>query len=343
MKAPRLPASTRIWILSDGKIGDETQCFGIADALGLSAQRKLIKPRALFALLMPYGPIDPRDAPRHPASPLAPPFPDIAIAAGRRTVTYLRHLKRASGGRTFTIFVKDPYIGCGAADTIWVPRHDKLRGANVIVTPTPAHRMSAAVLSAARQNPDQRLAALRAPRLAMILGGMSQHHHYSQANEAELSALARQGAAAGFSLMVTGSRRTPPALLAKVKTTLDLSPGTHFIWDGSGANPYAAMLALADAIVVTADSVNMMAEAVATGAPVHIYEPEGGHKKMTAYMDYLISSGAARRWRGQFEHWTYRPIDATAEIAAEIACRYLAWKTTQDQPGSASPADLFLT
>jgi mitochondrial fission protein ELM1 len=257
---------------------------------------------------------------------LAPPFPDVAIAAGRRTVTYLRHLKKASGGGTFTIFIKDPYTGCSAADLIWVPQHDKLRGTNVIVTPTPAHRMSAAVLSAARQNPDGRLAAIHAPRLTMILGGESQHHRYSQANEAELAIIASQGAAAGFSLIVTGSRRTPPSLLAKVKAALENRPGEHFIWDGSGSNPYATMLALAEAILVTGDSVNMMAEAVATGAPAHIYEPDGGHPKMTAYIDHLVRSGAARRWRGQFEKWTYTPIDATPVIAEEIARRYFAWR-----------------
>jgi mitochondrial fission protein ELM1 len=275
---------------------------------------------------MPHGPIDPRDAPGRPNSPLAPPFPDIAIAAGRRTVAYLRHLKNVSGNRTFTIFVKDPYTGCSAADLIWVPQHDKLRGANVLVTPTPAHRMSAAVLSAARRDPDQRLAAISAPRLTMILGGVSQHHRYSQANEADLAAIASQGAAAGFSVMVTGSRRTPPTLLAKVAAALGSSPGRHFIWDGGGGDPYAAMLALADVILVTGDSVNMMAEAAATGAPVHIYEPDGGHKKMTAYIDYLIGSGAARRWQGQFEDWRYAPIDATPIIADEIAKRYLAWQ-----------------
>ena len=58
---------------------------------------------------MPFGPIDPREGPRVEAGPLAPPYPDLAIAAGRRTVPYLRALKRLSKGTTFTVFLKDPY------------------------------------------------------------------------------------------------------------------------------------------------------------------------------------------------------------------------------------------
>ncbi len=327
----RLPSATTAWVLSDGKIGDETQCFGIAEALDLAAQRRLIAPRQLYALFMPFGPIDPRDRPDQGGSPLAPPYPDIAIAAGRRTVAYLRHLKKISHGRCFTIFVKDPYTGRGAADLIWVPQHDKLRGPNVIVTPTPAHRVSADALIAARQNQDPQLAALPAPRIAMILGGSGTHHRYSQANEQDLAVIARLCANQGLSVMVTGSRRTPQSTLATVKTTLADAPGQHFIWDGTGNNPYVAMLALADFILVTGDSVNMMAEAVATGAPVHIYEPEGGHKKMTAYIDHLIAVGAARRWTGKLDCWAYEPIDATPLIAEEIARRYLAWRKSPTQ------------
>ncbi len=326
MSETRLDPSLRVWVLSDGKIGDETQTFGIADALGLSAERRLIAPRPLFTWLMPYGSIDPRDRPDQPGSPLAPPFPDIAIAAGRRTVTYLRHLKKASDGRTFTVFVKDPYIGARAADLIWVPEHDHLRGANVFVTPTPAHRMSGDVLTAARTAPNPQIDALPKPRIVMILGGSSGHHRYSQGNEEELACIARSAAERGWSVTVTGSRRTDPSTLATINAALSDAPGKHFIWDGAGNNPYAAMLALADAILVTGDSVNMMAEAVATGAPVHIYEPDGGHRKMTAYIDHLIAAGAARRWAGEIERWAYTPIDATPVVAAEVARRYLTWR-----------------
>jgi mitochondrial fission protein ELM1 len=83
------------------------------------------------------------------------------------------------------------------------------------------------------------------------------------------------------------------------------------------------MLAHADHIIVTADSINMVGEAVATGIPVLVYEPSGGHRKITAYIDRLIELGAVRRWKGGLESWTYKAIDATPGIAREIASRYL--------------------
>ena len=75
---------------------------------------------------------------------------------------------------------------------------------------------------------------------------------------------------------------------------------------------------------VTADSVNMVGEAVVTGVPVHVYEPSGGHRKISFYIDRLSELGAVRRWNGALVSWKYDPIDATPFIAREIARRYLA-------------------
>src|SRR5215207_1837200 len=127
----------KAWVLSDGKAGDEGQCLALTEALGLAAEIRRVRPRAPFAWAMPWGPIDPGEAPARLGSPIAPPFPDLVVASGRRAVPYLRAVKRLSGGSAYTVFLKDPRTGAGAADLIWVPEHDKLRGPNVIATVGP--------------------------------------------------------------------------------------------------------------------------------------------------------------------------------------------------------------
>ena len=139
--------------------------------MGLAPEIRRVAPRALYALLMPRGPIDPREAPSLPGSPIAPPFPDILIASGRRAIPYVRAVRKASGGRTFTIVLKDPRTGVGTADLIWVQEHDRLRGPNVVATLLAPHRVSARRLAAARTARDPRLAELAAPRVAVLVGG----------------------------------------------------------------------------------------------------------------------------------------------------------------------------
>ena len=79
------------------------------------------------------------------------------------------------------------------------------------------------------------------------------------------------------------------------------SSGTGFFWDGSGANPYFGILGSADVLLVTADSVNMITEACASGHPVYVYELPGGTKKSARFLEGLYLRGYARPYRGSLE------------------------------------------
>ncbi len=305
------------WILTDGKAGDEQQCLGVAEALGLEPELRRVRPRAPFAWAMPWGPIDPAERPERPGSPLRPPFPDLLIASGRRAVPALRRVRAASGGRTFTVFLKDPRTGAGTADLIWVPEHDRLRGPNVLATVTPPHRVSAERLAAAREAPDPRLAGLPRPRVAVLAGGPSRHHRFTPADIARFTGQLEQLAAGGAGLMISASRRTPEVLKAALERLARIHGG--FLWDGTGENPYVAFLALADAVVVTGDSFNMIGEAAASGAPILVFEPSGGHMKLRRFVDSLDNRGVVHVFEGRLAGERYAPIDATLKIADAIA------------------------
>ncbi|WP_441966648.1 mitochondrial fission ELM1 family protein [Microvirga sp. 2MCAF38] len=305
------------WVLTDGKAGDEQPAIGMAEALGFDPEIRRVRPRAPFTWLMPWGPIDPQEKPGAPNSPIAPPFPDIVIASGRRAVSYLRYVKHASGGRTYTVFLKDPRTGSASADFIWVPQHDPLRGRNVLVTLTPPHRISTERLEAARAHPDPRLTGLPHPRIAVLAGGGSRHHQFTQADTARFMKQLLALAATGASLMITASRRTPDSLRDSLIAIAKRHNG--FFWDGSGDNPYIALLALADSIVATADSFNMIGEAAVSGVPILVFEPSGGHPKLDAFMEGLKAEGIVHPFTGCLEGEPYKPLNSTPHIAEAIA------------------------
>jgi mitochondrial fission protein ELM1 len=198
-----------------------------------------------------------------------------------------------------------------------VPDHDDLRGSNVLATLTTPHRVSPGCLARARAHPDPRLAALPHPRVAVIVGGKSQHHHFTGQDIARFVDLLGQVAATGASLMITTSRRTPTALASALQR-LALE-GNGFFWDGAGPNPYIDLLALADGIVATADSHNMISEAAATGTPIHLFEPSGHHRKLRIFVAALERHGAVHRFDGRLEEGRYEPLDATCTVAQAIA------------------------
>lgn len=311
----------KAWIITDDKAGMQVQAKGVADALGLDWQAKVVAPRGMWRLAAPYGPPDPRD--RHGGQALVqPPWPHVAIATGRLSIPYVRALKRLAGPGTFTVVLQDPKTGAGTADLIWVPAHDRRRGANVITTLTAPHSYSPERLAALEAQPAAWLEDVPRPRVAVILGGKNAVYRFTEADddrlEGSLASLRRLGA----SFLVTPSRRTHQRLLRAVERATQGAP--RFIWDGSGPNPYPAFLAHADLFVVTGDSVNMTGEPLATGKPVYVFEPSGGSAKFHRFHEALRRYGATRALPGEvrnLEGWSYDPLDSAAEIAAAIEAR----------------------
>lgn len=315
------------WLITDGKPGMDVQVKGVADALGLDYQLKLVAPREPFRMLSPWGPVDPREQFSGLGSPFAPPFPDLALATGRLSIPYIRTLKRRAGPGTYCVVLQDPKTGPNTADLIWVPEHDKRRGYNVISTMTSPHSFSPARLADLLAKPPASIAALPHPRVALILGGPSGAYSYDAASIDRLAASIASLAAHAGSFLITPSRRTPPELLAAVDTATSARP--RILWDGGGTNPYPDFLANADAFVVTGDSVNMTGEACATGRPVYVFEPGPGSVKFALFHAALRRHGATRplpETMGRIEAWTYPPLDSAKVIAAEIERRWLRRK-----------------
>ncbi len=324
------------WILTDGKAGDLVQCQGVAQALGVQPDERTVHPGFFYDWPLPGIPIDPREREDRSGSPIAPPFPDLVIASGRRAVPYLRRIKALSP-TTFTVFLKDPRTGPETADFIWVPEHDRLRGDNVLATPTSPHTLSAEQLAAARASPWPEIERLSKPRVAVIVGGDSARSHFTGGDIRTFSERLERLAQSPTSLMGTFSRRTDasdPRLKDDIAAVFTRHDG--YLWDGTGQNPYVQMLANADGIVVTADSVNMVGEAVATGVPVMIFRPSdrrlGANRKAYAFLQALAEHGAVHSFTGDLETGTYEPLNSTPEIAREILARFQAYRTTAPAP-----------
>lgn len=309
------------WVLSDGKHGHVMPMLGVVEALdGVPFEIRQLRPWS-FLNYMPhsFGMRDPRDWLHDANGPLKPPFPDLCIASGRRTVPYLRRLKRISPD-TFCVYFMDPRTRRSGADLIVTPRHDRLSGTNVVKVSMFPHRFSPKRLEETRRDVPPGLMALTQPRVAVLIGGESRHHRFSPGDIEQFIGGLRELVAAGAGLMMTLSRRTPAELELAVRTLADSSKA--YLWDGTGENPMLYLLALADAVVVTADSINMMGEAAATGAPIHVFKPSGGHPKFDHFLSDLSRIATVRPFPGPIGGKPYAPVDSTPLVAAIILQRY---------------------
>jgi mitochondrial fission protein ELM1 len=308
--------SPTVWAVHDGKSGMANQALGLAEAVGWPFIEKRLAVRAPWRHLAPNLWFLPLAAMSPEGARLAPPWPDLVIGCGRNAVAPSLAAKRASRGRTLWVQIQDPRFARAEADLLVVPRHDPARGQNVLTTLGAVHRVTPARLTAEAGRFAAMFAALPRPRVAVLIGGDNSVYRLSSERFAafvdQLAALAGRGCG----LMVTPSRRTGPEAEALIRTRLQGLPA--FVWDGSGENPYFGMLGLADAVIVTADSVSMVSEAAATGRPVHVVPLEGGSTKFARFHQAMEKAGVTRPFHGAIEQWSYTPPDDNARAGAAV-------------------------
>ncbi len=328
-----MPTQPLIWVLTDDRAGNVAQALGVAEAL----QRPFVSVDIRYTPLarLPNLLTGARLVGLTPESrlALAPPWPDLVIAAGRRSAPVARWIRRAAidQGAKPVILVQLMNPGLSGArefDLVAIPRHDCEHpggdAVNVLRITGAAHRLDAKRLQSAADTWAPRLAGLPRPYIALIVGGATHRKPFPVALADDLGRrVHRLAAEVGGSVLLATSRRTgsaaEQALLAAVG-----GPRHAFLWSAGGDNPYVAFLALADAVVVTGDSVSMCSEACATTGPVYIYAPQGMVAPKHARLHReLYGQGMARPFEqwiegGRFEDGRHPPLNAAGEVARAI-------------------------
>ena len=227
----------------DGRAGNARQALALARALDADAGELVLHPDSLARWLaprkwpllsMPFGP-------GFRAACASPPA--VAIGCGRQAALATR-LLRERGSKAVQIL--DPRIGSRHWDIVIAPRHDGLRGENVVSTLGSLHPVDDLWLAQARRQ-FPALADLPAPRTVLLVGGPGKHAALSDGGfEALLRQLAQRARDEHGSFSAVASRRTPDRwrdLLAKLPSAV---PGLRWRDQRDGGNPYAGLLGHAD-------------------------------------------------------------------------------------------------
>ena len=266
----------RTWLMMGHKAGDNTQILALAEALGWPFEiKRLVYRRTELLTNLLAGPTL-KGLVRERSSPLAPPWPELVISAGRRNEPLVRWIQCQVGDRRRIklVHVGRPWARHECFDLIiTTPQYRLPRKPNILHNEAPLHRVTPERLAEAAARWRPRLERLPPPRVAVLMGGDAGPYRFDRENGALLGYWANRLAdGLGGSLLVTSSARTPPKAVAALEEQLRVPAFVYRFRPGDTDNPYFALLALADHIVVTCDSMSMLAEACATGKPVYIFD-----------------------------------------------------------------------
>ena len=290
----------RIWLMTGHRAGDNSQVLALAEGLQsrlgwpFEIKRFVYRRTELATNLLLGGNL--LGMVKSASSPLEPPWPDLILTAGRRNEPICRWIQQqAAGQRVRLVHVGRTWAAIERFDLIvTTPQYRLPRLPNILHNETPLHRIQDDRLEAQATAWRPRFADLPDPHIAVIMGGNSGPYTFDPAAGARLARQASAFAKArGGSLLVTTSARTPPDALAAFEQALD-APAYLYRWSAKAKeNPYFAYLALAKELIVTGDSMSMLAEACATRKPVHIFDLGEGKYAMRPGQE----AGTARQSR----------------------------------------------
>jgi mitochondrial fission protein ELM1 len=278
--APRLSGRDtppRAWVVTGYRAGERSQVLALAEALGWPFEVKELDYRSSAARLSLFRASHLRGIRLDRSSPLTPPWPALVISAGMRNEPACRWIREQSAGRTRLVHIGRPWARLEQFDlVITTPQYRLPERPNVLHNTLTLHRVTGERLQAEARRWEPRLAGgLPRPWIAVIAGGDSGPTTFGRTAARRLvrqaSALARER---GGSLLVTTSARTSAPAAEALAAGIDV-PRHFYRWRRDDANnPYYGYLALADAIIVTADSISMLTEACATGKPVYMFDAD---------------------------------------------------------------------
>lgn len=312
-----------VWLMEDDRAGNVSQLLGVAEALGWDFEEKKIEYTKWVKLPNLVRGSSTIGIKNESLDLLTAPYPDVVIGAGRRIFPLLRWIKKKSKGRTKIVQLMNPSAPFRYADLIVLPIHDGYKGSakNVLQTVGAPHRVTREKLDEHKPKWENVLGKMPAPRVSVIVGGPTKNAPFTKqmAQSLGLGVLDLSPA----SIMVTTSRRTPAEVVDTLKSIFPKEKTFFYQYGDEGENPYFGLLAWADKIVVTGDSMSMCSESCAAGVPVFIFAPEGtaGQKHMRFHNQlyqggYAMPLGSGRTAFGS-------PLNASTEVAEKIKSLFI--------------------
>ncbi|MFM8745588.1 MAG: mitochondrial fission ELM1 family protein [Aestuariivirga sp.] len=282
-KSGRFPDAPRVWIVASPHAGDNTQLRALGQALGWSVETKHLVYRPSEAALRFLSLPTLAGVDLVSSSAITPPWPDLVLCSGRGAEAVAFWIRKQHP-QTRIAFVGTPWAPLARFDlVVTTPQYRLPAAPNVLHNLLPLHDVTPERLTAEAERWEARFALMPKPLTAVLVGGRSGPYHFTRQAASRLGhAVTELARAEGGSLLITTSARTGTAATEALKAAIGVPSHVHRWMRGGGENPFHAFLGLAQRIVVTADSISMMAEAIASRKPVLLFDIEDGPYAMRA-------------------------------------------------------------
>ena len=255
-----------IWVLLGQHTGDNNQLMRLANEVGLPFRTVQLSYNRLSDLPLWLAGATFLTLDDDARAQLRPPWPDLVLGIGYRSVPAALAIRRLSGGHTRIVRLGNPRMHPKNFDLVITTSQYPVPGAPNVL------RLPVGISTAPTLEPtaDERawLDKLPRPHRLLLIGGDTFRWELTPERVAEAAGTLRSRP--GGSIIAVSSGRSSKAVVDRIAA--ELAGSDHGLVFG-GFPRYPVLLHDADEIHVTADSVAMVSDAISTGKPVGLVTP----------------------------------------------------------------------
>lgn len=265
-----------IWLLHGARAGDNAQTRALSSRFDVPVIEKQLEYNALY--MVPNALKGASLASLNPQARelIKPPWPRVVIATGKRSVAIARYINEQSGGKTRLVQIGRPRANLAAFDLVLTtPQYGLLAADNVIELPVPLSPIVSDGSDEEKAFQDELAGDKSRPFIVVVTGGNSSTQKFTVVAAQKLAELSLHHAEGkGGSVFAISSPRTPDDVVGVLKEKF-AEPAVFLPWRKTQVgevNPYPALLAMADEVIITSDSASMISDGLTLGKKVLIFQ-----------------------------------------------------------------------
>ena len=311
--------STKIdaWVISDGTKGMENQSLALAKLLNINFELVKYNPPYFlkkFPLIRKLFISSVKDHLLKNKSP-----PSFIITTGKRMAGVSIALKFILKDRVKNIHIQNPKLPFEYFDLLLIPEHDNITAKNVIQTKGALTFFNFNELNKFQEREINLIKRSKKNLVLLMIGGNSKRYKPKNFDYYHLSMKVLEATKnLNCKLLVLLSRRTP-LKAAKILNYSFIKHDENFqIVTSTEQNPYPEILQIADYIIVTSDSVNMVSETATLPIPLFVSKFSKETGKISNFLKNLEDLGILKKFEGQLFHYYKNTLKTNQETILKV-------------------------
>ncbi len=311
--------STKIdaWIISDGTKGMENQSLALAKLLNINFELVKYNPPYFlkkFPLITKLFISSVKDHLLKNKSP-----PSFIITTGKRMAGVSIALKFILKDNVKNIHIQNPKLPFEYFDLLLIPEHDNITAKNVIQTKGALTFFNFNELNKFEEREINLIKGSKKNLVLLMIGGDSKRYKPKNFDYYYLSMKILEATKnLNCKLLVLLSRRTP-LKAAKILNYSFIKHDENFqIVNSSEQNLYPEILQIADYIIVTSDSVNMVSETATLPIPLFVSKFSKETGKISNFLKNLEDLGILKKFEGQLFHYYKNTLKTNQETILKV-------------------------